>query len=113
MSAFGTGFPELHEARGQGPEPIPGMNGAFAQKDVVLPDGDGSDHHQRVLVMDRTAVLAKITYPVIVRRYAAGKPGTALRAVDLRTRCRKIRVGASELLHALHSTPKRAHCSRY
>src|SRR5690606_35767155 len=63
--AFLQGFPVFHEAGGQGPVALAGLDGTFAEQNATFPDRDGANHDLRVLVMDGAAMVAPIAGPVV------------------------------------------------
>jgi len=68
--ALGGGFTDFHKSGWQGPIAEARFDGAAAQQNLVVPDGQGADYIAGVLVVNRAAGIAHETLPVISRRNA-------------------------------------------
>ena len=66
------GLAVLHKARGQRPFTVARLDSALTQQNTVAHRGQAAHDHLRVNVMNRAAVLANMTLPVIVLRDLQG-----------------------------------------
>jgi hypothetical protein len=102
MRAFGRAFAVLHESGRQGPVAVARFDGAPAQHHLALPDGQRTDHHARVLVVDAAAGGAHMAQAVVARRNdlfdlaAAVSTELHVSSVDERV------VGQAEILGSVH-----------
>src|SRR5882672_850720 len=54
------GLAELHEPRGERPQPVAWLDRTSAKENAVLPFRNRADYHQRVAVMDGAATVADV-----------------------------------------------------
>src|SRR5690606_33815171 len=63
-------FAVLHEAGRQRPVAVARVDRTLAQQHAIAPDRDRSEHHVRILIMDRAAVRATVARAVVAGRNA-------------------------------------------
>ena len=71
LGTVGGAFFFLEEAGRHGPEPFARLDRPFDQEEFILPGDHRADHHQRIDISHKTAVVADQAFAIVALGHAA------------------------------------------